>query len=137
METSHDIKFRFNPSSSKSKKVLGPLEGDIMDIVWEQGSATVSAVHKVLRERKDIAYTTVMTTMTRLAKKNLLNQDTSASSYVYTPTLQRGDFERYVVTGVIHGMLDDYGDASVIDLFVDCIKLRGEPALERLRKAVR
>jgi predicted transcriptional regulator len=118
LEATHDIKFRFNPLSSRSKRVLGPLEGEIMDVVWQQGPTTVSAVYKVLRDKKDIAYTTVMTTMSRLAKKHLLSQDKSSSSYVYTPVLARSDFERYVVLNVLNGLIDDYGDA-VIDCFVE------------------
>jgi predicted transcriptional regulator len=134
MGAPYDIKFRFDPSSSKSKKVLGPLENDIMDVVWLQGSATVGSVHKALRERKEIAYTTVMTTMSRLAKKHLLNQDTSQSSYVYSPTLSRADFERYVVTGIVDGLFDDYGD-DVVDYLAESVKRR-DGASERLRDAL-
>ncbi len=135
MSASQDIKFRFNPSSERSSKVLGPLEDDIMEVVWSQGSTTVSAVHKALREKKDIAYTTVMTTMSRLAKKHLLHQDTSSSSYVYTPTLSRDDFERYVVRGVVNGLFDDFGD-DVVDYFLECARQRGDGTLERLRAAL-
>lgn len=135
MGAPHDIKFRFNPLSSKSQKVLGPLEGDIMEVIWSQGSSTVGSVHKALREKKEIAYTTVMTTMSRLAKKRLLNQDTSAASYVYTPTLNRPDFERYVVTGIIEGLFDDFGD-DVIDYFTECLKRRGPAARSRLEKSL-
>lgn len=136
MSASQDIKFRFNPSSDRSSKVLGPLEDDIMEVVWSQGSATVSTVHKALRSKKDIAYTTVMTTMSRLAKKHLLNQDTSNSSYVYTPTLSRNDFERYVVRGVVNGLFEDFGD-GVIDYFIEAVRQRGDGAVEKLREAVR
>jgi predicted transcriptional regulator len=135
MSTSQDIKFRFNPSSDRSSKVLGPLEDDIMEVVWSQGSATVSSVHKALREKKDIAYTTVMTTMSRLAKKRLLNQDTSSSSYVYTPTLSRDDFERYVVRGIVNGLFDDFGD-GVVDYFLEAVRQRGDGTLEKLRAAI-
>ncbi|HEX8231025.1 MAG TPA: BlaI/MecI/CopY family transcriptional regulator [Chloroflexia bacterium] len=135
MNTSQDIKFRFNPSSERSSKVLGPLEDDIMEVVWSQGSATVSTVHKALREKKDIAYTTVMTTMSRLAKKHLLNQDTTNSSYVYTPTLSRGDFQRYVVRGVVNGLFEDFGD-GVIDYFLEAVRQRGDGSMEKLREAV-
>lgn len=135
MSASQDIKFRFNPSSERSSKVLGPLEDDIMGVVWSQGSTTVSAVHKALREKKDIAYTTVMTTMSRLAKKHLLNQDTSTSSYVYTPTLSRNDFERYIVKGVVNGLFDDFGD-QVVDYFLESIRQRGDGSLEKLRTAL-
>lgn len=116
MNAPNEIKFRFNPSSSKLKKILGPLEGDIMEVIWESGPTTVSAVHRELRERKDIAYTTVMTTMSRLAKKNILHQDKSTASYVYSPALSREEFERYVISDILHALVTDYGD-----IFVDCL----------------
>lgn len=135
MDTTNEIKFRFNPASSKSKKVLGPLEGEIMEVVWQQGTTTVSAVHKALRERKDVAYTTVMTTMGRLAKKNLLHQDTSASTYVYSPVLSNEEFGRYVVMGVLKALIDDYGDL-VIDCVAEIVSEDGAPGKDRLRSVV-
>jgi len=134
MNAPQEIKFRFNPSSSKSKKVLGPLEGDIMEVVWEQGPTTVSAVHKALREHKDIAYTTVMTTMSRLAKKGLLDQDRSAASYVYSAALSKTEFDKYVVAGVIRALLNDYGD-TFVDCFVDMLADLSPTGRERLLKA--
>jgi predicted transcriptional regulator len=135
MDASEGIKFRFQPQSSKSKKVLGPLESEIMDVVWDQGATTVSAVHKALRAKKEIAYTTVMTTMSRMAKKRLLTQDKSSTSYVYAPALNKEDFESYVVKSVIRGLFDDYGD-GVVDYFVSCVKDRGKDAEKRLKDAV-
>jgi predicted transcriptional regulator len=131
MTAPSEIKFRFSPLSSKSKKVLGPLECEIMDVVWGQGRTTVSAVHKALRDKKDLAYTTVMTTMSRLAKKNLLHQDTTSSTYVYTPALSREEFDRYVVKGVIRGLIDDYGDV-VGECFVECLN-ESDGAVDKAR----
>ena len=135
MDASRNIKFRFNPSSSKSKKVLGPLEGEIMDVVWEQGPTTVSVVHKALAKRKEIAYTTVMTTMSRLAKKQLLTQDRSATTYKYAPALNREEFERYVVKGVLAGLFDDFGDAVIGD-FVEYVSNSGDTRMDQLRSLV-
>jgi len=135
MDSQEGIKFRFQPLSSKSKKVLGPLESEIMEVVWQQGPTTVSQVHKVLRDKKDIAYTTVMTTMSRMAKKRLLTQDRSQTSYVYAPALNKEDFESYVVKSVIRGLFDDYGD-NVVDYFAECVQERGQGAKDRLRKSM-
>ena len=111
MSAPNAIPFRFNPSSSKSKKVLGPLECDIMEIVWNQGRTTVSAVHKALREKRDLAYTTVMTTMSR------------------------DEFNRYVVMGVIKGLIDDYGEI-VGDCFVECLNTDDTLDKERVSAAL-
>ena len=132
MDALQEIKFRFNPSSSKSKKVLGPLEGEIMEVVWSEGPTTVGAVHKALREQKDIAYTTVMTTMSRLAKKNLLHQDRSSPSYVYSPALSKADFDKYVIGGIIRALISDYGDVFV-DCFVSMMDDLSPEAQARLR----
>src|SRR4051812_19144712 len=134
MNAPQAIKFRFNPSSSKAHKVLGPLEGDIMEVVWGHGPTTVSAVHKALREHKEIAYTTVMTTMSRLAKKGLLDQDRSAASYVYSAALSKAEFDQYVVAGIIRALLSDYGDVFV-ECFVGMLGDISPAARERLLTA--
>jgi predicted transcriptional regulator len=134
MNAPQEIKFRFNPSSSKLKKILGPLEGDIMEVVWENGPTTVSAVHKELREHKDIAYTTVMTTMSRLAKKNLLHQDRSSASYVYSAALTKEEFEKYVIADIIRALVSDYGDIFV-DCLISTLNDLSPASRDRLRKA--
>jgi predicted transcriptional regulator len=72
-----------------------------------------------------------MTTMSRLAKKHLLTQDTTSSTYVYSPTLAREDFERYVIKGIISGLMADYGD-TVVDYFIECVNERGDAARQHL-----
>src|SRR5680860_1755722 len=52
-------------------QVLGDLEAEIMECMWDLGSASVRRVHECLQEDRNIAYTTVMTVMTRLAEKGL------------------------------------------------------------------
>jgi predicted transcriptional regulator len=106
-----------------------------MEVVWENGPTTVSAVHKELREHKDIAYTTVMTTMSRLAKKNLLHQDRSSASYVYSAALSKEEFEKYVIADIIRSLISDYGDVFV-DCLLDTMNNLSPSSRERLRKAV-
>ncbi|MGH2360405.1 MAG: BlaI/MecI/CopY family transcriptional regulator, partial [bacterium] len=66
----------FKPDRSGIRKVLGDLEADIMELIWSAASSgsgtTVRAVFETLSRRRRIAYTTVMTTMARLARKRLL-----------------------------------------------------------------
>jgi predicted transcriptional regulator len=66
--------------------LLGPLETDVMEMVWRLGDATVRDVHDQLADRRDLAYTTIMTTMARLAAKGLLTRDTSGLAHRYRPT---------------------------------------------------
>ena len=54
---------------------LGELERAVMDHLWSSGDPqTVRQVHEALSARRDLAYTTIMTVLQRLAKKNLVVQ---------------------------------------------------------------
>ncbi|MGI8947782.1 MAG: BlaI/MecI/CopY family transcriptional regulator [Ornithinimicrobium sp.] len=64
-------------------KGLGDLERAVMDVLWQQGpELTVRQVHEVLRER-DLAYTTVMTVLDRLAKKDLVTRARDGRAWRY------------------------------------------------------
>ena len=65
----------FRPDRPGIRKVLGDLEADIMEVIWARPTdtgTTVRDVFEVLYANRRIAYTSVMSTMTRLAKKKLL-----------------------------------------------------------------
>ena len=85
----------FRPDRPGIRKVLGDLEADIMELVWARApaeGATVRDVFEILYDRRRIAYTTVMNTMTRLARKNLLRVEKADQAYVYFPTMSQEQF---------------------------------------------
>ena len=92
--------------------LLGPLEQDVMDAVWTLGATTVRDVHAVLAEDRQIAYTTVMTTMTRLATKGLLERDTSGLAHVYGAVVPRDEYARSTVGSVLSWLLQRYPEPA-------------------------
>ncbi len=66
---------------------LGELEADVMTVVWEKGSATVQDVQDALEPHRPLAYTTIMTVMSRLAEKGLLKREKDGRAYIYTPAI--------------------------------------------------
>src|SRR2546423_600281 len=104
------LKFKFNPMQDGITTVLGPLESQIMAVAWEMQQATASDVHHTLqinrqRENRDIAYTTVMTTMSRLYDKNILHRRKVGMSFVYTPALGQEEFVALVVKNVLDSLV--------------------------------
>ena len=67
--------FTFDPHKKGVRKILGDLEADIMEVVWSKTTITVREVFGELKKTREIAYTTVMTVMTRLAEKGLLQKN--------------------------------------------------------------
>ncbi|MGQ0549912.1 MAG: BlaI/MecI/CopY family transcriptional regulator [Armatimonadota bacterium] len=85
----------FRPGRPGIRKVLGDLEAEVMEIMWARPSGlatTVRGVFEALSRRRQIAYTTVMTTMARLARKNLLRVRKQGTAYAYVPTLTHDEF---------------------------------------------
>ncbi len=73
---------------STSAPRLGDLERVIMERLWETAAeqgATVRQVHEALEKDRDIAYTTVMTVLDRLAKKELVTRDRDGRAWRYYP----------------------------------------------------
>lgn len=92
---------------------IGSLEADILAVVWEKDRTTVRAVYETLRERRKIAYTTVMTVMNNLVKKHLLDQDKSGIAYVYTPAIPGREVARTVLVSVVHKLVNDQTGVAV------------------------
>jgi BlaI family penicillinase repressor len=97
---------RIRPKWLKSTKGapftgIGSLEADILAIIWERQRATVRDVYETLREQRTIAYTTVMTVMNNLVKKELLTQDRTSIAYVYTPAIPGNEVASTILDSVV------------------------------------
>ena len=69
---------------------FGGLETRVMESLWDAPSPlSVREVHDVINESSDLAYTTVMTVLDRLAKKNLVLRDRDGKAWLYRPAATR------------------------------------------------
>ncbi len=69
----------------KSLTHLGETEMEVLHHVWDLGEATVADVRERILEDRDVAYTTVMTVLKKLAEKDYLDYYKDGRSYVYQP----------------------------------------------------
>lgn len=116
-------------------EVLGPLESEIMEVVWDVGEVTVRDVHGVLKERRGIAYTTVMTTLSRLADKGFVARKESQPAHRYSAALSREEYARSTVKSVVDWLVDHFPDPAVA-YFVDRVEEQDEAVIKRLRQAI-
>src|SRR6185295_12746768 len=112
-----------------------PQELEVMKVVWERGEATVRDVYETLRERRRVAYTTVMTVMGVLEKKGHLKRRTEGRSYVYRPAQP----QRRVVKAMVQDFLTRVFDGSAQPLLAHLVEERDLSAadLQRLVRRVR
>lgn len=106
----------FRPDRPGIRKVLGDLEADVMELIWAQPGGqgtTVRHIFEILYEQRRIAYTTVMNTMARLARKKLLRVEKREQAYLYYANFTREQFVSRFVGKILEDLLVSFaGPAS-------------------------
>ncbi len=108
-----------------------------MEAVWARGEVTVRDVHEAVGRQRPLAYTTVMTVMSRLADKGVLRRQPMSSAYVYRPAQSRAEFQASMASRLLKEALDAGGERAIA-AFVDLVAEHAPEQiahLERLLKA--
>lgn len=117
---------------------LGPLETEILEILWQQGSATVKEVHdQILTDPdRELAYTSVTTVLNRLTKKGWLACDKQGRSFTWRPLVSRKQaqalwayeqLQQFLTVGqpeIVAALADHLDQASVEQLEAIADRLR-------------
>ncbi|MEV6287540.1 BlaI/MecI/CopY family transcriptional regulator [Kribbella sp. NPDC051770] len=91
----------------KAPRPLGELERVVMEQLWAaEGALTVREVHERLSRTRDLAYTTVMTVLDRLAKKKLTERERDGKAWRYKASAPRAD----LAVDLMRDALDQAGD---------------------------
>lgn len=129
---------RFRPGKTGLQKALGDLEAEIMELVWKEEEVSVRHIHQLLEKKREIAYTTVMTVMGRLADKGLLKKEKLGKMYIYQAALSEEEFNDSMAGSILSGLGGDLTRATLA-YFVDNISTDEETLaeLERMIKEKR
>ncbi len=128
----------YRPGRRGVSKHFGQLESRVMELVWQKGSATVREVHRALRmprRQKDVAYTTVLTVMSRLHEKRFLTREPEGNAFRYHPTASREEFLAKASLDVFSGLTEDLS-GPVMSAFVDKLGANESRRLEELAKLI-
>lgn len=89
---------------------LGDLEQAVMDVLWSDPSSTGLTVREVLDRLtgRDLAYTTVMTVLSRLESKDLTTRERDGRAWRYLPAATREE----LTATAMRNSLDDLSSAS-------------------------
>jgi len=116
---------------------LGKLERQVLEQVWQRGEVSVRDVYVAFEER--IAYTTLMTTLDRLYKKQILDRRKDGRAFLYSPTVSNEEFEHGIREDVIDGLLGRgaEGIQPVLACIVDTVSERDRKSLDELERLVK
>lgn len=116
---------------------LGNLELSVMEILWQRGESSVRDV--IAQLARPLAYTTVMTTLDRLYKKDLLERRKAERAFLYSPRSTRAAWERKRADKLLAGLLSrsEHSRDLLISCLVDVAGQYDAALLEELEKKIR
>jgi len=125
--------FHFRASLSQ----LGPLEQRLLEALWQRGHATVRELLNGDGSCHDLAYTTVMTTLDRLFKKNLLSREADGRAFRYAPRFTREDLHREVAGEAVRQLIEASPASSLpLSYLVELLTERDAQLLDQLGQVV-
>ncbi|MDQ5950780.1 MAG: hypothetical protein QG639_56 [Patescibacteria group bacterium] len=97
---------------------LGPLEKEVMEVVWKHEHVNVKEVATALSSTHDLAYTTVLTILSRLWKKGVVDREKQGKSYVYSAKKNKQQTVHSMIRSTLDSLVARYGDEA-ISAFID------------------
>ena len=92
----------------------GELEQRVMELLWAASvPMSVADVHAKLSEERELAYTTVMTVLDRLAKKDLVDRELLNRAWQYTPRSSQAEVIARDMGRLLDGVPADVRDEAL------------------------
>jgi predicted transcriptional regulator len=110
---------------------LGPLERRLLAALWTRGSSTVREILDIGDIK--LAYTTVMTTLDRLYKKQLLDRVAEGRAFRYSPRYTQEELEKAAVGETIRQLLVS-GAALPLSYLVEAVSEHDASLLDDLQR---
>ena len=96
------------PRAVAARELPPPLELLCLRALWALGEASVKDVRQAVLPRRNLAYTTVMTLLDRLARKGFLSRRKVGRAFLYAPRVARDTLRRIALGEFV----DSYFDGS-------------------------
>ncbi|NJP11965.1 MAG: CopY family transcriptional regulator [Leptolyngbyaceae cyanobacterium RU_5_1] len=126
------------PNHRPKQLSLGPLEAEILHILWESGIATVKDVHdRILTDPdRELAYTSVTTVLNRLTKKGWLACDKQGRSFTWRPLVSQQQAKALQAYEQLNQFLA-IGNPDLVAAFADNLDQASVEQLEAIAEKLR
>jgi BlaI family penicillinase repressor len=94
----------------KNNKKPTAAELEILQILWQQGPATVREVHEQLNDKKQVGYTTTLKIMQNMAEKAMVKRKPDGKRHIYQASLKQNDTQNQLLDKFLHSAFS--GSAS-------------------------
>ncbi|MBC8122062.1 MAG: BlaI/MecI/CopY family transcriptional regulator [Gemmatimonadaceae bacterium] len=125
------------PDHRPDRSSLGPLEAEIMQLVWELHSVTVKDIHERLLSDPDreLTYSSVTTVLRRLTHKGWLACDATGRTFYWRPLISRADAQVWQAHDRLRLFLS-VGTPEVVAAFADSLDHASLEQLEAIARRI-
>lgn len=107
---------RQRDSADPVARYLGELQAEVMELFWRREDATVREVVTEFNKRHDLAYTTVLTLVSRLWSRGLLAREAEGRGFRYRAAKSKEEFLGELSDELIDRLIADFGEIAVARL---------------------
>jgi predicted transcriptional regulator len=104
--------------TGQPREIPPPLEMECLKALWTLGEASVKSVREIVTQRRNLAYTTVMTVLDRLVRRGGVARRKDGRSFVYAPQVRRETLQRMAVQELADSLFE--GSPHALARFIDC-----------------
>ncbi len=103
-----------NPQLFALENTLGPLESEVMKVIWDKDRVTVRDVLIKFTDERSVAYTTIMTVMDHLYQKGFLARKKIKKTYLYFPVIKKTHAIETSLSQIFIDLTSNYGKNKVL-----------------------
>lgn len=107
---------RQRESADPVARYLGEFQAEVMEAFWRRGDATVRDIVDDVNRTRELAYTTVLTIVSRLWTRGLLTREPEGRGFRYRPAKSREELLAELSDELIDRLFADFGEVAVARL---------------------
>ena len=116
-------------------QVLGHLEQDLLNYLWESDEATGRQIFDAVSLKRQNAYHTILTVLNRMVKKGLLGKKKKAGVFHFSAVLSREEFKHLACQQAIKSALS-ISRSNAISAIVNLLSQDVPQSIEELEYAI-
>lgn len=109
-------------------------ELEILQILWSNGPCTVRFVNDIIKEKREVGYTSTLKTMQLMLDKNMLSRKIEDRSHFYQARLPQADTQKYLLQDFMQMAFKGSPSSLVMSMLGDGITSIDE--LEKIKKII-
>jgi BlaI family transcriptional regulator, penicillinase repressor len=122
-------------SGTRLRPPLTDLENEVMQAVWDGGTSTVEAVHRIVSRKRNLKEASIRTLLRRLEQKGYLEHESDGRAYIYRAV----EPARNLAARAVRQIIDRLCQGSVEELVSGMVdaKVLNKRDIDQLEKFVR